>query len=388
MEKILNILSREIGGNCYKSLSYCHDHISVDNNYDSDLRINYADKNQGETDYFVEPKDLKKNMDEIIKHGTKPLFRYFLDGSRKTYKVDDIVFNDDLYPIIAGQIGVGCCERVFVQGKQVQFKPVRLKQYFLLSLPENADKDGKNNFFKELSKIINEADSIKKRNIFIDEVKPYSTRKLNEGELYENRGIIIIQNKMIELEKVLVDELVRDNLLNHDAYLLKDGSLEYSEKGREDKGHSLSILRNNYSRVIGVSKSFNPYLARDKRNKSIANVIANLPSFHRTPVYRYKPSTINAEFGVWYVRINKKENMFNPLDGILKVEKILTRDNEIEYGLNSDEVDNITTHLINERSPSCYGVDKRWASHLYPVYLTEKYIKSKYLSDAYFLNLF
>jgi hypothetical protein len=56
--------------------------------------------------------------------------------------------------------------------------------------------------------------------------------------------------------------------------------------------------------------------------------------------------------------------------------------------LNSEEVDLITTNIINERNPVCYGSDSRWANHLYPVYLTESFIKSKYLSDLNFLNLF
>lgn len=388
MNKILNILTQNIGGECCKSQQYCHEGIYIENDYDDkNMQISYASKNQGETDTFSNYRNLKEKADVVKKYGS--LFRYFLDGSRKTYKIDDIVFSDNnLYPIIAGQIGVGCCERVFNQNKQLKFKPARLKQCFLLSLPENASKDGGNKFFSEQLLAINNADSVKKRNIFIDEIQAYSTRKLNEGELYENRGIAVIQNKMIELEKLLVDELVKDNLLTQEAYLLKDGSLEYSERGANE-GHSLSILKNNYSRVIGVSKSFNPYLATDKRNKSIANAIAKLPSFHRTPVYRYQHDMIkDTEFGVWYVRVHKTENMLNPLDGVLKVEKILTKDSERDNGLNSDEVDNITAHLINERSPSCYGIDKRWANHLYPIYLTEKYIKSKYLSDAHFLHLF
>jgi hypothetical protein len=32
--------------------------------------------------------------------------------------------------------------------------------------------------------------------------------------------------------------------------------------------------------------------------------------------------------------------------------------------------------------------DARWANHLYPVYVTECYAKSKYLSSTMFLNLF
>lgn len=42
---------------------------------------------------------------------TPPYFRYFLDGSRHTYKVDDIAIGNKIFPIVAGQIVVGCCCR-------------------------------------------------------------------------------------------------------------------------------------------------------------------------------------------------------------------------------------------------------------------------------------
>ena len=47
-----------------------------------------------------------------------------------------------------------------------------------------------------------------------------------------------------------------------------------------------------------------------------------------------------------------------------------------------------TANIINERNPVCYGADRRWANHLYPIYVTESYVKSKYLGESMFLNLF
>ena len=48
----------------------------------------------------------------------------------------------------------------------------------------------------------------------------------------------------------------------------------------------------------------------------------------------------------------------------------------------SDVIDIISANIINERNPTCYGTDKRWANHLYPVYVTETFVKSKYISDS------
>ena len=60
----------------------------------------------------------------------------------------------------------------------------------------------------------------------------------------------------------------------------------------------------------------------------------------------------------------------------------------MEVGLDTEEVDLITANIINERNPVCYGADQRWANHLYPVYVTESYAKSKYMSATMFMNIF
>ncbi|KAA6330211.1 hypothetical protein EZS27_021057, partial [termite gut metagenome] len=121
-------------------------------------------------------------------------------------------------------------------------------------------------------------------------------------------------------------------------------------------------------------------------NESIARTIAELPAFHRTEAFKYVFE--GTTFCVWYLRIRK--NIFNDhqFAGVVKVEMILTTEEEIEEGMNTDVINQISAHLINERNPVCYGTDKRWANHIYPVYLTESFIKSQYIGDSFFLNLF
>ena len=43
---------------------------------------------------------------------SRPIFTYFLDGSRHVYKVDDIAIGKKIFPVLAGQIVVGCCENL------------------------------------------------------------------------------------------------------------------------------------------------------------------------------------------------------------------------------------------------------------------------------------
>lgn len=186
----------------------------------------------------------------------------------------------------------------------------------------------------------------------------------------------------------MVAELVKAGKLNQDNYLLKDGSLEYKpmKSGREDL-RTLQKIKHNYKWVIGVSKSFNPESILDHTGKANANYIADLPLFHRVARYENASYLGDVKFGVWYIRIRDKKYTRTPFDGVIKVEKIMM-DEEKDTGIDSEEIDLISATLINERTPTCYGTDKRWANHLYPVFLTESYVKSQYMSTEMFLHLF
>jgi hypothetical protein len=194
---------------------------------------------------------------------------------------------------------------------------------------------------------------------------------------------------MIESEKKIVAALSDKQLINQTKYLTKDGSLQYKPMKTSDF-KELSKFKNHYKSVVGISKMFNPELCRNKDGKSNADKIADLKLFNRTPVYKYQTEIVGSDvfFAIWYVRIREKEHSASPFAGVVKIEKILITEDEMENGLDSQEVDFITANIINERNPVCYGKDDRWANHLYPIYLTETFIKSKYLSDINFLNLF
>ena len=259
--------------------------------------------------------------------------------------------------------------------------------YNVIAMPSMANSSGQKEelFFNNLLSKINDLEKLKKLNISFDKILTYS--KKDKDDL-EDLAVAKIQDTMIELEKRVVANLAKEKLLNEDTYLIKDGSLEYKIMKTGDF-KELAKIKNNYRHVVGVSKKFNPNLVINKRGKSNASLLADLPLYHRTPAIKYKTDMAgDVYFAIWYVRIRNKKYTSSPFDGILKLEKILVTQDEIENGLESEEIDNISANIINERNPVCYGSDNRWANHLYPVYLTEKYIKSQYLSDKFFLNLF
>ena len=387
METVLNILETETNGTCYTLNRYCVDDELNSSSiaYDELQKMSLLHDRFGETDTTLNTtKDIsgltrKTNNDE-------PLFRFFLDGSRRTYKVDDIEINRRIYPIVAGQIGVACCERKTPS----QFKCAELEHTLVLSLPTVANPHGKNSeqFFSLLTSKINKTKRIQSTYAQFSKILTYRSDVQKDPKEYENLGIATIQDEMVEAEKNIVAHLHTKNLLNQNSYLIKDGSLQYTPIKSGDY-KELAKYKNHYRCVIGVSKMFNPDLCRDRKDKSNADKIAKLKVGHRTPAYMYKSDMVgNVNFAIWYVRIRDAKHTDTAMSGIVKIEKILITDDENTNGLDSDEVDLITANIINERNPVCYGRDSRWANHLYPVYLTESYIKSKYLSDIHFLNLF
>lgn len=385
-DKVMNILAEATGGKSYKAHKYKIDHAdrpSVDYGNSEIIWKRRAETTQHRT--YVDLSGLSK----MLASRDDQILSYFLDGSRRVFKVDDIAYAQSggrsvIYPVIAGQIGVGCCRRV---DKRVV--PAKFKREFVLSMPDVADADGKPGFWPATAKKLSECDELKRLGIEFATILPYKTSK-SDDKKFEDRATACVQDRMIECEKKLVAELVREGRLNQNNYLVKDGSLEYRPT-KEDKADKkkYQTFKNNYNWVIGASKNFNPEVCEDINGKANPGFIADLPLYHRTPVAEYEnPMLGDIKFAVWYIRLRDKNKTRTPFDGILKVEKILVTEEETEAGIDSELVDTLSAYLMNERNPVCYGSDLRWANHIYPIYLTETYVKSRYLSAESFLHLF
>lgn len=386
MPKIMEVIAMETGCKSYNTYKYSYDSIglpAIDYDDEDDKVMKWQEK--GETIKQKTSIDLNEYAKSIT--AQKPIITYFLDGSRRVFKVDDILVNNQVFPVVAGQVGVGCCKRV-----DKKMIPEKFYGNLLISAPNKLDSDGwaKEAFFNAITQKINQAIKDNKFNVRFTKIFPYSTAKdANKDMGFEDRGIAVIQEFMIESEKMLVADLVKERKLNQNNYLLKDGSLEYKIVAKSKDTFNIQKMKNNYKWVIGVSKSFNPESLKDHTGKANANYIADLKIYHRTPVARFESSHSGKDvyFAVWYIRLRDKRQTLTPFDGVVKVEKILM-DSEVENGIDSDTVDLISANIINERNPTCYGTDKRWANHLYPVFLTESFVKSKYISTELFLNLF
>ncbi|MFH0938540.1 MAG: hypothetical protein V1899_04560 [Planctomycetota bacterium] len=131
---IIDIIEKETDGKSFKSHKYCNDNVALSNIEYDDLE-EVVWKNYGETEQHKNPVNLNQRADYLS--DKESIFTYFLDGSRHTYKVDDISYNKDVYPIMAGQIGIGCCKRI---KKEVSPEQITLK--LVIVLPDIAYRDG------------------------------------------------------------------------------------------------------------------------------------------------------------------------------------------------------------------------------------------------------
>ena len=317
-----------------------------------------------------------------------PLFSYFLDGSRRVYKLDDIQYNNRIYPILLGQIGAACCLRK----RDDLFTNFRTENRLILAVPAIADAEGRginSPFFRDLRIKINNESSLKRLNLELYKIIAYPDLKDSD---YADLAISALHDEMLDMEKEFVNWLVKEErVLNSEAMLIKDGSIEYQKSSR-GSFRDISRLKSNYKCVVGVSKKFNPEKCVDKKGKPNASLIAQLPLYHRTPAYKFKSDRSGGEggsvfFAAWYVRIRDIKHTISQFAGVVKVERLLVDDQMLEKGINSDEVDFISANIVWERNPTCYGSDPRWANHLYPIHLTERSLKSRRLSDHVIMNI-
>ena len=291
------------------------------------------------------------------------ILRYFIDGSRRVQKVAEIVVGGRFFPMLAGQIGVAGTERREPGNKLVPIRPYcTIKN--LISLPD---------------KLGEELDDIRRR-ISAEFPVPFEVVSYgNDPERNPNDlAVQAIMKHMLETEISTVTAIASSGLLGPDALLVRDGPLQFRRP----------INKSAFQHVVGVSKSFstNTPIKRGGKPQDVGSLVKDLDLFDRTKCYKLEMSDKTVAF--WYMRIHPKSSVPNPLDGVIKVEKIAQDDEETDGGVDRDLVDVISRHLFEERNVTPYGTDRRWANHIYPIYATERFLKASLDSELKFSGYF
>ena len=337
-------------------------------NLDSDRFKEYKDSDehpaqaQFETPPLIERVKLMEEIDENI----PSILSYFLDGSRTTFRIADLISEGKYYPVIAGQVGVSVIKRSI--GRELP-SPIHkfCKTDNVIAIPDK--------IFGNRDDLLEFEERLNNSSLFSFKILTY---KIKDDRDMVDLGVARIMKEMHDLEICMVENLVLENLLDNQHLLVIDGSLRF-------KGN-FSI--ENFRNVVGLAKSFKPsfVVGRGRAKCDVGTLAAKLKFGQRTTVYN--TSDENSVIGMWYLRIREPVWMSNPLQGIVKLEVYATTPDEISEGIDSSRVDTISAHVLRERSVTPYGTDTRWASHIYPIYLAEKFTKNSFMSSIHFQALF
>lgn len=353
MDHILDILGKMADANRFKILQ--SEIISLDHERGSD----YQDAGQYPTEQLFENPPIESLTNILTYENYETILRFFLDGSRRTYKVADIIIDGRYLPLVAGQVGVGVIRR----NDDGTLMPLReyctFKNY--LAVPNKIPDDNLLFFQKGI-------DAASEMKI---ELISYNMAKASDPL---DLGIAKIMSEMQNLEISTVIRMAENNLLSSDKILVIDGPLRFK------KTFDLVQFRN----VIGLSKSFKPSfeVGRGQKKRDIGAITSDLEFGQRTPVLKIEEG--DKTIGAWYLRLRPKKMMSNPLDGIIKIECYAIEANEMELGLDGERVNTISSMVLRERNVTAYGKDPRWAGHIYPIYMAERFLKSSFMSDMRF----
>lgn len=286
------------------------------------------------------------------------VFRYFCDGSIKTYFLGTIIEDDRSYPLELTQIGSAIVHRK-TDGSLVVAKSDR---EVLLLVPHRDGRGISEALFQELKAVSRPPHF---RIVDVDVPDPLSERRQDPRDKSGAKA----RFEMHQLEKRLIEEVAPRRGV--DEWTILDGGIR--------KGSFIELPR-----TIGVAKSFDhtPEFRLRKGNKGIvrkdiSSLLSGLSFAHRTVAF----SAHGGQVAFWYLRIRDQGEVDYPLMGVVKVEMPTPDRQPVPATL----INRISSALVAERNVTPHGLDKRWHCHIYPVFCAERAIKTAFFSEAVLL---
>jgi len=288
----------------------------------------------------------------------KHLFRFFIDGSIRSYFLATGIEGTRSFPIELAQIGATVVERE--DGGQI--KVHSHKQKVLLLLPKQ-NQGVSDTLWAQLRKI-SKPDFLELVDFTLSD--PLSDAKKDPRDKAGAKARSEMHKAEIELIKST------DAFRNDNTWLILDGSVKFIE---EDIWDSWRDKPSPY--LIGVAKSFRKdamfqFGQRSTQRKDITGILAGLPHAHRTVAF----NADGGKIAFWYVRLREQKELDYPLMGVVKVE--IPRPDLTP--VSAELADLISMVLVAERNVTPYGLDRRWHCSLYPIHIAEQVIKNRFYS--------
>jgi len=295
-----------------------------------------------------------------IPRRSQHLFRYFLDGSLRSYFLGTVLEGDRSSPVHYAQVGA-CALRRRDDGTVVR---EHLETRHLLLVNKASLSDAAWGSLEGL---------VAHTPVQLEDLsKPDVLSRIYSAVDLRVRAGGKTRYKMRELEAEVMRKIL--DKVSPDAWLVMDGSLMFEP--------ILSTLQQRYSDevppVLGVSKEFRKdpqfVFGRGPRAQrfSIYTLLASLKHEHRTPAF----SAYNGNVVFWYVRLRPQGQMDYPLMGVVKCELVAPNREPVPTEL----IDLLSGALMAERNVTPHGRDRRWHAHLYPIFLAEQAIRNAFYS--------
>jgi hypothetical protein len=293
-----------------------------------------------------------------LKRTEHHLFRYFLDGSFRSYFLGTVLENERESPVHYAQIGA-CVLRREDDGS-VRREALRIRNILL------AGKDRLSQaVWTKLETLAQQAGidlvDLTESDIVSGVLTDFDLRNKAAGK---------VRFAMHKLEAEIIKEILPQ--LSQERWLVVDGSLLF-EPTLAQLGSGDQIKP-----VVGVAKNFRKdpqfVFGRGPRaeRRSIYKLLSELQAEHRTAAF----SARGGKVVFWYVRLREQTYLDYPLMGVVKVELA----NPSQEPLPSDLIDKISRALVAERNVTPHGQDRRWHAHLYPIFLSERVVKESLFS--------
>ena len=288
----------------------------------------------------------------------KHLYRYFIDGSLRTYFLATGKEGARTFPIEMAQIGASVIER----DDRGHLSILKHDQKILLMIPKGA-RGVSDTVWAQLLKLQNPGSMFEIIDVDLSDVISGDNKKDPRDKAGGKARF-----RMHEMETELIKST--DTLRNLDSWLIIDGAVKLG-----------AFVSAPY--LIGVAKSFSKeplfYFGSKRSDKrDITTILASLPYAHRTVAFR----AYDGQVAFWYVRLWEQKDVDYPLMGVVKIELPCPDKKPVPC----DVVNLLSRALVAERSVTPYGLDRRWHCHIYPIYIAEQTIKNRFYSEQVLLG--
>lgn len=299
------------------------------------------------------PSDLYRPTPPIFRKD-RHFYRFFIDGSLRTYYLATGIEGNRSFPIELAQIGAAVMQR----DDRGMVRPLEVRHRVLLLLPRGP-LGVSDTVWESLKRLSTSGGFFQ----VIDTTERNANAPLDPTvENLRTRAGGIARNRMHKLEIDMIE--CTETKKNQDAWLVLDGAVKLDE-----------FIKTPY--LIGVAKNFrkDPEFRFGRGHtgrKDVTSILAGLPYAHRTAAF----SSHGGQVAFWYVRLREQKEVDYPLMGVIKVELPCPDRTPIE----SELADLISSTLVAERNVTPHGRDRRWHCHLYPIFLAEQAIKNRFYS--------